>query len=114
MVKSQNKQTTKSDKTLLKNCCLCEQKSEFSAMYHNSKELGIRNIHDPTKIEEIDFNLKSAEVNIFEDEKKIKALLRLCDILRDQNQFQQKLIDESRAISKTNRVRIQQLEDKLK
>ena len=107
MVKSQNKQTTKSDKTLLKNCCSCEQKSKFSAMYHNSKELGIRHIHDPTKIEEIDFNLKTAELNIFEDAKKFKGLRGLCDILRDHNILQQKLIDE-------NRIRIQQLEEKLK
>tara|TARA_R110002074_G_scaffold31619_1_gene88643 strand:+ start:1325 stop:1651 length:327 start_codon:yes stop_codon:yes gene_type:complete len=99
--------TTKSDKTLLKNCCSCGQKSKFSSMYHNSKELGLRLVHSPTKIEEIDFNLKTAELNIFEDAKKFKALRELCNILRDHNILQQKLIDE-------NRVRIQQLEEKLK
>lgn len=114
MVKSQNKQTTKSDKTLLKNCCSCEQKSNLSSMYHNSKELGLRKINRPTKIEEIEFNLKTAEVNIFEHGKKFKMLVDVIKTLMDQNQFQQKLIDESRAITKTNRVRIQQLEEKLK
>ena len=98
--------TTKSDKTLLKNCCSCGQKSKFSSMYHNSKELGLRLVHSPTKIEEIDFNLKTAEIDIFEHGKKFKMLVDVIKTLMDQNKFQQKLIDE-------NSVRIQQLEEKL-
>ncbi len=45
-------------------------------MYHNSKELGLRKINRPTKIEEIEFNLKTAEVNIFEHGKKFKIYFR--------------------------------------
>ena len=86
------------------NKCSCGQKSKFTSMYHNSKELGLRIVHSPTKMEEIDFNLETNEVNIFEHGKKFKMLAEMIKTLREHNILQQKLIDE-------NRVRIQQLED---
>ena len=95
-MKNTTTQTTETNSKTFSKTCSCEVKAECTAMYHNSKELGLRTIHNPTKLEEIEFNLKTAEIDVFEHDKKFKAVVGLIQTLRDQNEFQQKLIDELR------------------
>lgn len=101
MNKTNNSTTETTSKTFSNNCS-CEAKSKYSAMFHNSKELGIRHIHSPTKLEEIDFNLQTVEINIYKQSKQFKSVIDLIKTLRDQNKFQQKLIDELR--TKVNQI----------
>ncbi len=81
-----------------------ENGNKVSSMYHTSKELGIRVVHNPTRMEAVEHNLKTVEVSDFHNTENIKRLGKLIKTLIDQNTLQQELIDQ-------NRVRIQKLEE---
>jgi len=81
-----------------------KDKNKISAMFHTSEELGVRNIHNPTRLEAVEFNLKTVELESFHNKENLRSLGKIVKTLIDQNTLQQKLIDQ-------NRVRIQQLEE---
>lgn len=84
---------------------LFENGNKVSAMYHNSDELGLRTVHNPTRMEGAEHNIKSNEYGVFINKKAIKVLLDMTQTLREHNEFQQTLIDKLM-------VRVQVLEAK--
>jgi hypothetical protein len=80
-----------------------EKGNKVSAMYHTSEEDGMRKIHNPTRMEAVEFNLRTIEISDFHNTENIKKLSKMVGDLIEYTKFQQKLIDE-------NRVRIQELE----
>jgi hypothetical protein len=74
-----------------------------SALYHHSKEIGSRSLHDPTRMEAAEFNIKTVEISDYNNTSNIKSLGKLIGTLIDQNKFQQDQIGKLM-------VRIQELE----